>query len=308
MSQTAGSIVQAGNQLQQTLTGYINAIKIAEPRNLREVIKAAEDEAALSGELFFYRWEVEDKNSGKKSVIQGPSVKLALAALRCFGNAVCLQPRPVVETRDAYIFTSAFIDIQTGVAIERQHRMSKDWTVYGKLDRARKDVIVFEIGQSKANRNVILNGIPEVLIDRMMDAAMSSVRKRIEAKITADGGDPTKLLNGLLKRFSVFGVTLEMLEERYDKPADTFQIEDYVLISGDLKALEKRMETVETLFYEAEPDAAPEGAAASTGDAGAPEGEANVKLGDLSPAAPDSGDDGKVQPKRRPKKKGGSKK
>ena len=73
--------------------GYATAIACQIPRQLEIVRRRIEDEGRLAGEEFYYGW------GAGKDRIEGPSVKLANALARCWGNCA-LELLPVQETRD----------------------------------------------------------------------------------------------------------------------------------------------------------------------------------------------------------------
>lgn len=162
--------------VQKVSTGYATAIAVQKPRSLAEVSRRLNEEATLAGEAFYYGW------GAGKDRIEGASIKLANAAVRCYGNCA-IEMAPLQETHDAWIFTAMFIDLETGFTLPRQFRQSKKWVVYGKHDEARKEDIRFQIGQSKAIRNLVLNAMPIGLIDQAMEVAMSGARKKLEAYI-----------------------------------------------------------------------------------------------------------------------------
>jgi hypothetical protein len=276
VNQTAGELIAEGKAIQQIQTNYTTAVSVLKPRNLSEVINRCIAEAELSGELFYYQWPAKTK--GKVSgTIEGPSVQLALAAIRNYGNMVC-QQRPVQETRNCYIFTSAIVDLETGFTLERQFRMDKGFTVYGKMDEFRKADIRFQIGQSKAIRNVVTNAVPATIIDKMMKAAKGSVRKAIEEKLRKAGGDFLAVANNMLQAFEKVGVTTAMIEKSLNLTLDKWDVETLTLLAGDLKALVNGNETADTLYPAEETDDKPEQKAGISTD--------DMKVGDAETHQP----------------------
>ena len=79
------------------------------------------------------------------------------------------------------------MDLETGFTLDRQFRQAKKWTVHGKFDESRKEDIRFQIGQSKAVRNVILNALPSILIDKAMTAAKAGVMAKVKAFVKTKG-------------------------------------------------------------------------------------------------------------------------
>jgi len=247
---TAGAMIQAGATIRQIQTQYTTAVAVQKPRTLLEVQKRCLEEAALAGESLYYGWSAGNER------IEGPSVKCAMIAHRNWGNAV-LEMQPVQETATAHIFTAAWIDLETGGTIMRQFRQAKNWTVYGKHDEARKEDIRFQIGQSKAARNVILNAIPEWLIDKMIDQAKEGVREKLDQYIKKNGIESARQL--IVKELAKHGITLERIEVRTGVKYGGWDTEILVTLKGDVKALRDGAESALTLFpIDEEPTAAVE--------------------------------------------------
>jgi hypothetical protein len=162
-----------------------------------------------------------------------------------------VQQRPVIETIAAWIFTAAFIDLETGFTIERQYRMDKNFPVYGKMDKFRKDDIRFQIGQSKAIRNVVLNAVPAGLVDRMMEASKGSVRERIEKEVKEKGIEEVRkrVLQALVKQ----GVDPERVIKKLGAKFEDWDVEIITLLYGDLKALKTGEETADSLYGDDDP-------------------------------------------------------
>jgi len=242
---TAGDLLASGKAITQVQTNYATAVSVQVPRDLKRVAIKCVDEAQLAGDSFYYRWTVQSK--GKTSVIQGPSINCTLAAIRNFGNCV-VQQRPVQETRTAFIFTAAAIDLETGFTIERSFRISKDFPIFGKMDIHRKEDIRFQIAQSKAIRNVVGNFVPTAILDKMVDVAMGSIRSKIEEKIKAAGGDINAVIDNLLKAFAQVEVDEARITDYLGIPRKAWNVETLTLLSGDLKAISNGTALVDEIF------------------------------------------------------------
>lgn len=238
---TAGQAIAQGKTIQAIQTPYATAVAVQKPRNLREVEKKCIEEAALAGDSCFYGW-----GSGKDR-IEGPSIECAMIALRNFGNCVVCS-RPVMETGTAYIFTSAFVDLETGVTYERQFRQSKKSIVYGKHDEERKGDIRFQIGQSKADRNAILRAVPGWLTDKMIVEAKAGVRDMIQKFVD----NPKNGIESARKRatdaLGKFGIKVERVETKLDKKYGAWDVEALVILQGDIKALTTGAESADALY------------------------------------------------------------
>lgn len=235
-------------------TEYAEVIDRIRPRNLKEVVRRCIEEAELGGDTMYYRFPVQTKNKKtgayEQSYIIGPSIGMMLAAARNFGNIHICQ-KPIIDTPTAWIFTTAIITLEPPFMIyERTFRMSKGWTIYGKFDEARKEDMRFAIGQSKATRNALNNFIPTGITDKMMDAAMNSVRNNIQTRLdNVFAGDIRKLIaSDVLPGYGKFDVTVDMLVGKTGLDCDHWDIHTLVELAGDLKALKRGTETVSTLY------------------------------------------------------------
>jgi hypothetical protein len=202
----------------------------------------------------YYSWTVTDKKTGKVSLVEGPSIDLCLEAAKCFRNCAVEQD-PVLETPTAWIFSSRFVDIESGVTLPRMFRQSRARTVHGRIgaDAERADEIRFNIGQSKSTRNAINDGVGRWLLNRAVQAAKKSARASIEdwiRKHSVNGQDGMKACQELMvTELGKYGVTSEMILQKFTRPTvNALTIEDLVSMRGDITALRENKETVQTLY------------------------------------------------------------
>lgn len=226
----ADQAIAGGHAMQQVKTGYTTAIAVQRPREMADVERRLMNEAAIGGELMYYGW------GAGKDRIEGPSWELAVAAARCYGNCAVDQ-EPMQETPDAWVFTSTFVDVETGFTIKRQFRQSKKWTVHGKLDAERKDDMRFQIGQSKAIRNVILSALPKWMIDKALRRAKEGVRNKLEAYIRSNGKPAAVEI--ICRALAKHGVKPEQIAAKFDvATVEGLTVEHLITIKGDLGALD----------------------------------------------------------------------
>lgn len=233
-------LVARGDTVQQIRTPYSTAVSVQRQRDIFDVEKRVTKEAQMLGEKFYYGW-----GSGKDR-IEGMSIKGAMIVARCWGNCA-VEPLPIQETADSWIMSAMFIDLETGFTLGRQFRQSKRWTVYGKHDAERKDDMRFQIGQSKAARNVIGNALPEWLIDKAIEAARSGVRANIEKLIAAKG--IVHAVDKALAEFEKVGVTEAVILDKLGlAKRSAIELEHLVMLKGDLTAIQTGQERAEELF------------------------------------------------------------
>jgi len=239
--QTAGDLIAAGGTLQQTRTPYQTAVRVQVERDLSTVKRRVEYEASMLGERAYYSWGV-----GGKDRVEGPSIELAMVLHRNWGNAA-VGMMPVQESPEAWIFTAAFIDLETGSTIERQFRQAKKYVVHGKHDEYRKDDMRFQIGQSKAQRNVIIRALPSWLVDSAMGIAKKNVIARIEKKIAAKGIEA--VCADILDAFKRNGgITQDRIEAKIGVPIKRWDKNIVAILTADLQALVDRVEEPDDLY------------------------------------------------------------
>lgn len=242
--------VLANTQPAVQARAYTTAAPVCQQRRLAQVERRLIEEANLAGESFYYGW------GAGKDRIEGASVKLAVAMARCYGNCA-VDSLPVQDIGDSWIFTAVFIDLETGFTLTRQFRQSKKWMVYGKHDQERKDDIRFQIGQSKATRNVILNAMPEYIVAKAMDAAKAGVRAKIDAYVKTNG--LAAAVDLTLKGLAKVGVTETRVLARVGVASKNgIDIDALVMLRGDVAAIDNGQERASDLF----PEPAADGAAA----------------------------------------------
>ena len=221
----------------QTKTSYTTAMQIIRPRNLTVVTQRVLEEASIAGDEFYYSW------SQGGSTIEGLTVGAAMAIARNMGN--CAVPVTVEETKDTYIFTATFIDLETGFNLQRSFRQNK----ISPKSKSGKEIysgergadILFQIGQSKAIRNVVLNAVPNWLSKKVIEKAKENISKKIEQM----GTEKAKAY--IIKKAEALKVSLDVIESSFGKMGgwDTVKM---VQISGAFRAIEDGFANIQDAF------------------------------------------------------------
>lgn len=244
---TATDLVASGRTVQQVRTQYSTAVSVQRPRNMVEVKKRLLQEAALMGDAAYYAW-----GTGKNRV-EGISIDLACAAARCWGNCAT-DMLPVQDLEDSWIFTATFIDLETGYTRTRQFRQSKEWGVAGRFDDERKADIRFQLGQSKAERNVILKALPNWLLNQALEAAKEGVRKELDDLEKKHGRQA--LVDRLIAALVKCGVKEEAILRKCGVvERKGISKDDLVTLRGDYNQITAGTERAEVLFPPAPPEA-----------------------------------------------------
>jgi hypothetical protein len=207
------------------------------------------EEAAIAGDGFYYSWKQGGEN------IEGLTVGAALAMIRNFGN--CAVEVRVVEQPTSYVFEGVFVDLETGFNLVRPFRQNKQ----SPKKKDGKDVytgdrgidIIFQIGTSKAMRNVALNACPKWLTEKVMDKAKENVTAKIEkmGKVAA-----TEMLR---KKAAALQLDWARIEANYGK-STSWETDHLVKISSAMRAVEDGVERFDELF----PATVAQGEAAAT--------------------------------------------
>lgn len=230
-------VIAGSNTLMQSKTEYSAAIQIQKPRKLQNVILKCEEEAAIAGDEFYYSWK-----QGKE-IVEGLTVGAAQSIARNWGN--CAIDVKVQETPTAYLFYGAFIDLETGFNLVRPFRQNK----HSPKKRDGSDIytgergkdIIFQIGASKATRNVVLNAIPKWLASKVLAKAKDNVKGKLESM-----GIP-KAIEKILKKAEALGIPEERIELAFGKK-HSWDIEKLVLLMGALRSIEDGFETIDSIF------------------------------------------------------------
>lgn len=168
--------LDSGRSIQRTSTGYTTAVRVAEPRDRREVFRRAKLDAELLGAGAWYSIPFK-KRGGGTSRVEGPTVALAYSLLGAWGNAVAGAELVDQEADGSVWFLARFVDLETGITIERTYRghCSPAPGSFRGEGRARWESMQYDAQQSRAVRGVILRGLPAWLVAGAVEAARSAV-------------------------------------------------------------------------------------------------------------------------------------
>lgn len=226
-------ISSAQHQIDQRPVG---AIKVAVERDEAKILQRLRVFAAAAGEEFYYRFPVKSKD-GKQDWIEGASIKCALAVARAYGN--CDVDVRTQDTGDAWLFYARFVDFETGFSVTRAFQQRKSQKTM-KTDSARALDIVFQIGQSKAIRNVICNALgifTDFAFEEARQAIVSRVGKNLETYRTK-----------VLARLGDLKIEPKRVESAIGRPADKWLAPDVARIIAEIQAINDGMAAAEDLY------------------------------------------------------------
>lgn len=232
----------AGAMRVVTHGGVVSAQRVALPRDTKRVLSSLRVQAQQASDDWYYRLPVRNKN-GTQDYIEGPSIQCAMAAARSYGN--CQVDCSAEETPASYIFSARFVDIETGFTVVRPFRQRKGLAVLGN-NKGRNEDIDFQIGASKAMRNVICNAISDVT-----DYAWKEAKKSI---VEAIGRNLEKYRTRAVERYSELGIDVKLVERIYGKGVKEWLAPDIAKMVSEIQAISDGM-ALASDFY---PDVAPE--------------------------------------------------
>jgi len=216
---------------------------------VRQKLKAL---AAYAGEDWFYRFPVRGAG-GSQQYIEGASIKLANNVAREFGNNVT-EIREL-DVGDAWIFYARFTDVETGFSMERAFRQRKGQASIRSKDVDRQLDIAYQIGQSKAIRNVIVNALG-VYCDYAFEEAQNSLVDKI-------GKDLAGWREKTIKGFARMAVAIERVERVIGRSAKDWTAPDLAQVIAMARSITDGMSTADETFPPIE--TVPAGAAAGGG-------------------------------------------
>ena len=193
---------QAGSRSDQAMAEIITAQRVAVKRDKSEILREARELAVAAGQSYFYRIPFKNRDKGTTDYVEGPSISCAMGAVSVYGNCR-VEAFPAQETATHWTFVARFVDFEKGVTIMRSFQQRRGQSS-GMKDQGRQEDIVFQIGQSKAMRNVVVAALPW-LTQEMFASAKQGLLQRIER-------NPENARNWLLKQFDELDIEITRVE------------------------------------------------------------------------------------------------
>ncbi len=160
------------------------------------------------GDQYVYSWQVKNRRESRMDTIEGGTIKLANMLARAYGN--CQVDCDVTETKTHYILKAFFIDFETGLSMSRLFQQRKSQNT-GMADADRQADIIFQIGQSKAIRNVILNVLSDFSTHAIEQSKSGLLKKFASEEARAKAHEFIELCQ---ERFDVSGIAVDAVVGR----------------------------------------------------------------------------------------------
>lgn len=247
MPPVGNDLVTMPQQQTAVLPQVSGAQAVAIHRDERQVLQKLKALAAAAGDDWYYRFPVKNRKKGTTDWIEGPSIKLANDLARLYGN--CEVDCRAQDFGNVLLFHARFVDLETGFALTRPFQQRKSAAKLGGGDDDRREDIAFQIGASKAIRNVVVNAL-----QTFSDFAFNEAKEALVDKI---GGDVERWRNRAAERISSL-VSLDRVEAVVGRKVDDWLAPDIARVIAMGKAINDGMASVNDTFpplhAEAQPD------------------------------------------------------
>ncbi len=222
-------------------------------------------------ELAVYELPRGRKPDGTPNFITGPSIRLAEAFLRTWGNLHVEAP-VVYEDAEKRIITVTVTDLETNATlsdgiivekvVERRSPKDKNDIIGQRLNSEGKPVYLVRANEtdllakqnalkSKSIRTLVLRLIPGDLVDEAMERANETYRKGVK-------DDPTRALARIVDAFADLNVLPSSLAEALGHPLERCTPAEIERLRGWYSAIKNGDATVDEIIAKAKPsDAAP---------------------------------------------------
>lgn len=205
-------------------------------RNHADVLQKIKVLAQMAGEDYCYRFPVKNKD-GSKKFIEGPTITLANDLAREYMNNM-VDVR-VVDQGGYYVFYGRFVDFETGFCMTRAFRQRKGQKTIN-TDAERAEDIVFQIGQSKAIRNVIVNAL-QSYADFMFREAKNSLVLQIGSALEQWR---EKMRRGITEK----KYDLKRIEAAVGSAIDKWLAPDIARVLAELKSIADGLTSFDDLY------------------------------------------------------------
>lgn len=236
--QTGGELAPTGSGAQALMGPSdwgVPSVDI-KPRNVDAVLAELKVLGGAAGDSWFYRYPVKDQ--GQTKWIEGPTIKCANDVLRIYGN--CAVDIRAFDQGNQWLFYARFVDYEKNVSMVRAFQQSKNQTTIKTKDMERSMSIAFQIGQSKAIRNVITNAL-QTFADYAFQSAKDNMVEKIGKKLP-------EYRAKIAERLDEMEIPLNVVERHVGKAKDEWLAHDVARIIGEIQAIQDGMSSATEVY------------------------------------------------------------
>lgn len=212
------------------------AQRVAVYRDETRVMEKLRVLAAMMGDDAYYRFPVKTRGGGT-DYIEGISIKGAMAVARHYGN-IDVDCR-AVDVGDGWLYHARLTDYETGFTLTRPFQQRKSQKTMGN-DAERQQDIAFQIGASKAIRNVVANALRE-FCDFFFEEAKNSIVEKIGRALPQSRSKTAGMLNER-------NIDVKRAERVVGRALDEWTAPDVAKVVALIKAIADGMTTVADAF------------------------------------------------------------
>jgi len=234
---TKGQLAGDGDVEMEIFGPIVTARAVQVKRNPKAIMAELGDLCDQFGELFYYSWEAKGAD-GKVSTIEGLTTKAANVLMMAWGN--CRVDTRCLDKGEYWEFLAQYIDYEKGVTITRPFRQRKAMNLGKRMDAERKMDIQFQIGASKAARNVIDKVLvlqSEFMVERSKNKLLEWVTKNKD-----------KAIENLQRASKQNGVPLERLERYVERKQPEWLPRHLARLLQAFRAISEGVGTVDDIF------------------------------------------------------------
>jgi hypothetical protein len=214
----------------------VGAQHVAVYRDEQKILEKLRILGAAAGSDWMYRFPVSRKGGGQ-DWIEGPSIKLANDLARLYGN--CEVETRVMDLGESWLIYARFTDIESGFSMTRPFQQRKGQRGM-KTESDRGLDIAFQIGTSKAIRNVVVNSL-----QTFADFAFDEARNALVQKI---GKDVDTWRQRTVKGLATKRVELARVERAMGRAAKDWTAPDIARVIAMMQSINDGMATVDETF------------------------------------------------------------
>jgi len=233
---------RAGDTAISIMGEIVTAQRVAVPRVMAEIRTNIKALAAMSGSRWVYRIPFKNKRTGSVDYVEGPTIKCTNAVVRCYGNS--LVTSRVIDNGDHWMIYARVVDLQTGSTYDRPYQQRKRQDT-GMKDDGRALDMVFQIGVSKATRNVIANFL-EDLVSYAVEEAKKGILERV-------GKNPEGARNWILEQLKEQGIEVKRVAAVYGRTPEHWTVPDMAKMFAEINSIHDGMVDADDIYPISQP-------------------------------------------------------
>jgi len=231
-----------GSQMALAGLGMALTTPIVRPRDHGWILNQIRAHAAANAQTYYYSWPVKNRRQGTVDTVEGPTIKLANDIARLYGNCFA-GVIDVKDLGDYWEFVALFVDRESGFMMARSFRQRREQNI-GMKDAERALDIVYQIGSSKAIRNVVTNAL-----STYVNFAMQEAKKNLSSWVENNKEKADRFIDDVCARHNL---DISRIEAVVGKKRKEWLVNDTARVLVNLRSIEEGMASAQDVFPAAE--------------------------------------------------------